>query len=57
MKINFGVGPNAPRAGPDEILNFWPVQTPTRAATESDILSDKQHKSGGMDINDLQHKM
>jgi hypothetical protein len=28
-KINIGLGPNAPRAGPGEILKFRPVQTCT----------------------------
>jgi hypothetical protein len=27
LKINFGLGPNAPRAGPGEILKFRPVKT------------------------------
>jgi hypothetical protein len=37
LKINFGFGPNGPRAGPDEILKFWPVQTSTRRYCDTEL--------------------
>jgi hypothetical protein len=34
LKINFGPGPNAPRAGPGEILKYRSVQTSSMGGTE-----------------------
>jgi hypothetical protein len=33
MKINFGLGSNSHRAGPNEILTFLPVQTSKTTST------------------------